>query len=66
MARTAGLAPRALAAIAGLFFIAAAAAQQPYPAKPVRVVVGYVPGGAVDFVARLVGGKLAERLGQPW
>lgn len=38
---------------------------QTYPTKAVRMLVGYVPGGAVDFTARLVGQKLSENLGQP-
>jgi tripartite-type tricarboxylate transporter receptor subunit TctC len=38
---------------------------QSYPSKPVRLVVGYVPGGAVDFTARLVGQKLSDIIGQP-
>jgi tripartite-type tricarboxylate transporter receptor subunit TctC len=40
------------------------ASAQSYPAKPIRLVIGYVPGGAVDFTARLVGQKLAEIVGQ--
>ncbi len=38
---------------------------QAYPTRPVRLLVGYVPGGATDITARLMGQWLSERLGQP-
>ena len=44
---------------------AVATAQTAYPGKPIRLLVGYPPGGATDIAARIVAQKLTERLGQP-
>src|SRR5215212_6146676 len=38
---------------------------QSYPTRPIRLIVGYPPGGAVDLIARLYGQGLSVRLGQP-
>lgn len=46
-------------------FICSWAQAQSYPSKPIKVVVGFPPGGASDVAARTVGAKMAERLGQP-
>jgi len=39
---------------------------QAYPARPVRLIVGYAPAGGTDITARLIGQRLSERLGQPF
>lgn len=54
-----------LAAACALGFAAAVSAQ-PWPAKPVRILIPFAPGGAPDIVARLTGPKLSEALGQPF
>ena len=38
---------------------------QPFPSRPIKLVVGFPPGGAADFVARMLGEPLARGLGQP-
>lgn len=41
-------------------------AQSDYPAKAIRAVITFPPGGSVDVVPRLIGQQLSERWGQPW
>ncbi|GAA0510923.1 tripartite tricarboxylate transporter substrate binding protein [Pigmentiphaga sp. GD03639] len=49
----------------GAALAAAAPAMADYPAKPVRVVIGFAPGGASDIAFRMVQDELSKRLGQP-
>jgi tripartite-type tricarboxylate transporter receptor subunit TctC len=44
---------------------AAAHAQTPWPTKPIKILVGYAPGGSTDVTARIIAQALSERLGQP-
>src|SRR5262245_28670314 len=39
---------------------------QAYPSRPVRIIVGFAAGGAVDALARLIGQWLSQRLGKPF
>ncbi|MEA3193693.1 MAG: hypothetical protein QOD26_2026 [Betaproteobacteria bacterium] len=48
-----------------LVFLMGSAFAQSYPSKPIRVAVAFPPGGPVDIIARLIGPKLSEILGQP-
>ena len=56
----------ALAALCLSFFgLVPAVAQVEYPTRPIRIVVGFTPGGGNDIIARVFGQKLSESLGQP-
>jgi len=56
---------RALASVLIFAALTTAALAQAWPSRPIRVVVGYPPGGAVDLIARLYAQALSVRLGQP-
>ena len=56
---------RFFVALLALAVASGAAAQATYPDKPIKMIIGFPPGGAPDVVARLVGQKLSESLGQP-
>jgi tripartite-type tricarboxylate transporter receptor subunit TctC len=43
---------------------AAIAAADAYPSKPIRLIISFAPGGSTDIVGRMIGAKLAERLGK--
>jgi len=53
-----------VAGAAALPAISRIARAQVYPTRPVRIVIGFAPGGPSDIVARLIGQWLSERLGQ--
>ena len=53
-----------LASSLSSFVIAAESASNPYPVRPVKVIVPYGPGGGSDIIIRAMQNKLAENLGQ--
>ena len=53
-----------LAAGAAIPAVSRVARAQAYPTRPVRVMVGFAPGQAIDIVTRIIGQRLSERLGQ--
>jgi tripartite-type tricarboxylate transporter receptor subunit TctC len=48
-----------------LFTLCATAVQAAWPEKPIKVLIGYAPGGSTDVVARLLAPRIGEKLGQP-
>src|SRR5580658_6955367 len=46
--------------------LARVARAETYPARPVRLIVPVAPGGALDIIARVIGQRLSEQLGQPF
>lgn len=54
-----------IAAAVGLMTAAACAAAQDYPAKPIRLISAWTPGGANDILARALGQAISQRFGQP-
>lgn len=54
-----------LAALVLASYTVDASAQAKYPNRPIRLIVPFAPGGGVDVVARVVGQKVSERIGQP-
>ena len=58
---------RRLLMVAGVLTAVRGALAQPagFPSKPVKLLVGFAPGGAVDIIARAIGQQIAPGLGQP-
>src|SRR6185295_18817718 len=55
---------RSLACVIAAVCAAGTAAAQTYPSKPIRMVVGFAPGGPADVMARLIGQRMTAALGQ--
>jgi tripartite-type tricarboxylate transporter receptor subunit TctC len=50
--------------IAAFMLVVPPASAQPFPSRNITIVVGYAPGGTGDFIARVIGNKLAEKFGR--
>ena len=65
MTRTALFGPGvAMLAVLGTGVLPLRAVAQTYPTKPIRILVGFVPGGSTDLAARFIAQKLSEQFGQ--
>jgi len=56
---------RIVSCLVALLLLPLLALAQPYPAKPVRMIVPWAPGGTTDILGRLIAQKMAEKWGQP-
>lgn len=56
---------RHLLAASAMFAAPRIARAQPWPSRPIRLLIGFAPGGAADTVARLVAARMGDLLGQP-
>jgi len=56
---------RLVLGVPAALLLATPAIAQTYPNKPIRLVIGYSPGGGNDLIARIVAARLQEKLGQP-
>jgi tripartite-type tricarboxylate transporter receptor subunit TctC len=56
---------RLILGLCALVLLIGPACAETYPARPIRLIVGYSPGGGNDLIARIVAAKLQEKLGQP-
>ena len=56
---------RLLAVLLAALMLPCAAMAQPYPAKPIRLLIPFTPGGSQDVIGRLLAQKVSESMGQP-
>jgi tripartite-type tricarboxylate transporter receptor subunit TctC len=57
---------KSLLAVAACALAFGTAAQEPYPSRPVKILVPFAPGGGTDFIARVLADRLGQKLGKPF